>query len=205
MSEEIDPSLEALLNEISKAEEDVAAVKNVELNTVEDNNKDNVEENEDNIEAKEVEIQHIDDSMLNSNKQDDEDYEEEQITNVKAEIVNNTDETEQKLKNVVMDLVDKHCSSAEKMFEEAEADRKKIDDVIAVLLPKVESDNYRGSDIGSLAALLQTKADISRNRATMMDSIAKLFAAIKNNDSVSVGKKADESIDQDDVKRLLGG
>lgn len=103
----------------------------------------------------------------------------------------------------ILSMLDKHYDSAGMMFDEAESDRKKIDDIFAMLLPKIQNDNYKTADINAIAALMQTKTDISRNRASMMDSIAKLFAALKNNDSVGVSAQSDADISQKDVENLL--
>lgn len=109
----------------------------------------------------------------------------------------------EEMQRKILSMMDKHYDSAGMMFDEAESDRKKIDDIFAILLPKVQADNYKAADINAIAALMQTKSDISRNRASMMDSIAKLFAALKNNDSVGVRASQDADISQKDVEDLL--
>lgn len=215
MSEEekIDPALETLFQEINEAEGMVekSAPKS------EDKSEDTADEvgdeqdgsqNDEQEELQEqVEQEPSHDLDLEENDIDDDDEDEDDgLDNIEVIAAKPMSEHEAKMQNIVVGLVEKHSHSVEKMFDEADTDRKRIDDVLGVLMTKIESDEYRGADIGALASLIQTKADISRNRASMMDSIAKLFASIKNNDSVGVnGKADDDSIDQDDIERLLNG
>lgn len=110
-----------------------------------------------------------------------------------------------KLQFGLLGLVESHYENADRLIDDVEADRKKCDDVYDILLNKIRSDDYRGADITALVTLLQTKADISRTRASMMAEVSKLLAALRNNDSIG-GKIADDSeITPDQLDRLIGG
>lgn len=207
--DDIDPDLANLLENIEKAEVKESEVKKPEMK---------VKTAKDEVEVTEVEHEEIDktevDSGLSDNKivdfnsLDDEDEEDDDEDEgiIDTEIVSELDKDKSDIERSVVGLFKQHCSSAQAMLNEADQDRKRIDDVIAIILPKIESNDYRGTDIQALASLLQTKTEVSKNRSSHMDSIAKLFAALKNNDSVGIGSKAntgDDDISKEELEKLL--
>lgn len=138
-------------------------------------------------------------------EEEDEDFEDddEDSLAVEAEIVR--DSQREDIESKVLGLLEQHCNAASAMFNEADDDRKQADELMALIIPKIENNNYNAADIQSLASLMQTKADIGGNRSRHMDSIAKLFAALKNNDSIGVsGNTGDDNIDKDELEKLLG-
>jgi len=214
MSDDIDTDLAKLLASIDDAEKSGAeksgAEKSAEKNDVENddvevvttsNKKENVKE------VKEMELSDNKISDFNSlGDEEDEDEEDEDEGLANVEVVSEIDKDKSDIERNVIGLFKQHCSSAQAMLDEADQDRKRIDDVIALILPKIESNDYRGTDIQALASLLQTKTEVSKNRSSHMDSIAKLFAALKNNDSVGLGGKAntgDDDITKEELDKLL--
>lgn len=211
MSDDIDPQLLDLLNEIEFAE---VKAKETEAEEVEE-----AEEAEEAEEVEEADRKNIDSGISSNieldtdendindfNSLEDDDLDEKFEDIIEAEIDNNDiDEEKERMEKNILGLLQQHCDSAKAMFDEAEVDRRKIDDIVAIVLPKLESNDYKGSDIMALSNLIQTKADISKNRASNMDSIAKLFAALKNNDRISAGSGGgDDDISNDELIKLLG-
>lgn len=201
MSEEIDPELDKLLNDIENAEESSID------DSIEEEQDDINEENDVDLEQDESEKENIEelDQLLAEREDEDDDGEEEYDDLVESVEVSATTVNErERLEKDIMGLVNHHVKSASSMFDEAETDRKKIDDIIAIILPRIEEGEYKSSDILALTNLIQTKTDVSRNRASLMDSIAKLFASIKNNDSIGVNGGNEEDLSQEDINNLLG-
>lgn len=203
MSDDIDPDLANLLAAIGDAEKK-------DVKDVEDDNDDVEIPKTDKKEIKEIaDMELSDNKILDFNSLDDDDDDDddngnEELSNV--EVIGEFDKDKSDIERSVIGLFKQHCSSAQAMLDEADQDRKRIDDVIAIILPKIESNDYRGTDIQALASLLQTKTDVSKNRSSHMDSIAKLFAALKNNDSVGLGGKTntgDEDISKEELEKLL--
>ncbi len=116
------------------------------------------------------------------------------------------DEFEEKraqIRNKLIDLVDTHCNSALRIIEDVESDRNKCNDVYSILFTKLQANDYRASDVAAIVATLQTKADITKTRADMMDSVAKLLAALKNNNAVNPDDGADSGMSQKEIDDLL--
>jgi hypothetical protein len=108
------------------------------------------------------------------------------------------------IQNKLIGLIDVHCDSAVKIIEDVEADRNKCDDVYNILFAKLQANDYRASDTMAIVATLQTKADITKTRANMMDSVAKLLASLKNNNTVNTGEGAGSGdLSPEEVKKLL--
>lgn len=217
MPEEIDPELDKLLKEIEDAEESIPEDSPKASTTkVGDDEEESphVEEEEVKAEVKaekeEIEdILELESNLAYRNRDEEEDDEDDDIIDaeeVEAEVIAGDLERE-KLEKSILGLVKQHVNSVDKMFEEAESDRKNIDNVLALLIPKIESDDYKGTDLLAITSLIQTKTDVSRNRASLMDSIAKLFASVKNNDSVGFGtidNTGEDDISQDELDKILG-
>lgn len=204
---DIDPALERLLKEINEAEADAD---NTTLSDDDQNNDEDVDGilNEVNASNKEDNS----DIIENSDAEDEDDIDdnieyEDESEHHDVELIE-SDEIELKKEAIqlkILSLLDKHYDSAEKMFDEAECDRKKIDDIFAVLMPKIVGNEYKSADVQSVASLMQTKVDISRNRSAMMDSVAKLFSALKNNDSIGSmgGSGSSNDLSKKEVEDLL--
>jgi hypothetical protein len=99
-------------------------------------------------------------------------------------------------------LIDTHCDSATRIIEDVESDRNKCDDVYNILFTKLQANDYRASDAAAITTVLQVKADISKTRANMMDSVAKLLGSLKNNNTVNPGDSGD-GLSQEEVSKLL--
>jgi len=217
--DEIDPKLLDLLNEIEIAEKSVPEKSGDEAEDNGDSSSQNDESNNeqnDNVRSDaeisgDLDIDIEDNSISDFNSLDDDFDEDEDEDDIEKQLEYETevvevDEEKERIEKNIIGLLDQHCESAKAMFNEAEVDRKKIDDIVNVLLPKIENDEYRGSDIMALSSLIQTKADISKNRASNMDSIAKLFAALKNNDRIAPGAGSggnDDDISNEEIANLL--
>jgi len=206
VSEEIDPELSGLLNEIEDAEGDASKAQLEE--DIDDPQKTEMEKDAEASASLEIDAEENDIDDFNSLEDD---FEEDGNDDFEAQVeyeaeVVEVDQEKERIEKNIIGLLDQHCDSAKAMFEEAEVDRRRIDDVVAILLPKIEGDDYRGSDIMALANLIQTKADISKNRASNMDSIAKLFAALKNNDRIApnAGGSGDDDLSNEEIAVLLG-
>lgn len=208
MHDDIDPELVDLLKEIEEAEE-VSEINDTEVERISETDEINDAKEVGNTDAEissnldlDTDKNDIDD--FNSLEDDDLDEEFEDV--IEAEIENiEVDEEKERIEKNILGLLQQHCDSAKAMFEEAEVDRRRIDDIVAVVLPKIESGDYKGSDIMALSNLIQTKADISRNRASNMDSIAKLFASLKNNDRIAPGSGgSDDDLSNEELVKLLG-
>lgn len=117
------------------------------------------------------------------------------------------DDIQLKLLGLVGTVIDE----SEAFKKEMEVDRKKCDDVYNLLVPKIQSGTYSGSDAVALVQVLQVKADISSNRSKHMDSIAKIFVSLKSNAAVGSGdaggasgsSKSADCPSRDEVMKLL--
>jgi hypothetical protein len=202
---EIDPSLAELVEEIEAAEAKAFEEPKDTTPKVEpakEDEKSHVEEDggfDENLE--------INDQPEPDDYEDEDEEEVETIADVviepEREVVSDFEKEQQELQQSVLGMLKKHCNSSEKMIEEAECDRRKIDDILGMILPKIQNDDYRAADIGTVAQLMQIKSEISRNRASTMDSISKLFAALKGNDSIGVKAAQKTEVSQEEVTKLL--
>lgn len=214
---EIDPELDKLLKEIEDAEESIPEDSpKASTAKVGDEEEESPHVEEEEVEKAAAEVEDVEDilelesNLAYRNRDEEEDDEDDDdivdAEEVDAEVIASDLERE-RLEKSILGLVNQHVNSVDKMFEEAESDRKNIDGVLALLIPKIESDDYKGTDLLAITSLIQTKTDVSRNRASLMDSIAKLFAAVKNNDSVGFGNvenTGDDDISDADLDKLLG-
>ena len=107
------------------------------------------------------------------------------------------------IQNRLIGLIDTHCDSATRIIEDVESDRKKCDDVYNILFAKMQANDYRASDAMAIVTTLQTKADITKTRANMMDSVAKLLGALKNNNTINPDGGGSGDLSQEDIKKLL--
>lgn len=115
------------------------------------------------------------------------------------------EERKLKLQLNLIGMVESHCENSSKIIEDVEADRRKCDDVINVLFTKIQANDYHGADVTSLVVALQTKADISRTRASMMAEVSRLLAALRNNTSMAGGGNTNSNISIREVKQLVDG
>lgn len=90
----------------------------------------------------------------------------------------------------VKDLLQKFRTHANKIIGDHDADRQQIQEAIRMLQPYVEQ-SVAGSKpkitsiiVESWAKLLQTKAEITSNGVSVLDSISRLISAAKNNQIV---------------------
>jgi hypothetical protein len=222
--EEIDPELQELFNELdcaqgelveSKVDSDEADSAEVETIKLGEKNSEDSEDSDDSLEsalrpALQVSIESALEPTIDENTENTvvntEFVEDDTVTEVYNEdTINELEARKNKLQFGLLGLVENHYENADRLIDDVEADRKKCDDVYDILLNKIRSDDYRGADITALVTLLQTKADISRTRASMMAEVSKLLAALRNNDSIG-GKMADDSeITPDQLDKLIGG
>ena len=204
MSGEIDSDLEDLLREIAEAEEEVGQITDKpsdsgdepeESDTHSDSDADTDSTSDDGLNRSE--------GISTTEETEPNECDSLIVDNTIDAVIDEIDERSRHIQDKLLELVDRHCESANMMFDEAEVDRKKIDMIMGILLPKIQNDNYKSADIQSLASLMQTKSDISRNRSSMMDSVSRLFAALKNNDRLGGQASGDENLTNDEVEKLL--
>jgi len=214
MADEVDPDLQKLVGDMEEVEREIED-KKVEEESIEeaDNSGTNDdpsvnEEAQDEFEDAEAFNEELSKSFKEEFDADDDD-DEEALTNhglIESEaskIASETNERGLQLFGKMVDLLDKHSAGVDAMFSEAEEDRKRVEDVIGILMTKITDNNdYKSADVQSLASLFQTKSDITRNRASMMDAISKLFAALKNNNTIDISSNASE-MGKEEVEKLL--
>lgn len=119
------------------------------------------------------------------------------------EEVNKFDAEKQRIHARLLGLIDTHCDSAAQIIEDVESDRRKCDDVYNIMFTKLQNNDYRASDAAAIVTVLQTKAEITKTRASMMDSVAKLLASVKNNNTVASEGGGSGDLSQEEVKNLL--
>lgn len=114
------------------------------------------------------------------------------------------DDGRARIQGRLIGLIDTHCDSAIRIIEDVESDRKKCDDVYNILFAKLQNNDYRASDAAAIVATLQTKADITKTRANMMDSVAKLLGSLKNNSTVQTDNGGGSGdLSSEEIKALL--
>lgn len=129
--------------------------------------------------------------------------EDRPIVNAELAEISEFEVKKTQIQNRLIGLIDTHCDSATRIIEDVESDRKKCDDVYNILFAKIQANDYRASDAMAIVTTLQTKADITKTRANMMDSVAKLLGALKNNNTINPDGGGSGELSQDDIKRLL--
>lgn len=185
--EQLDPDLQKLMSELEKVEGEVVAPKEEP-------------KEEPKIESK------LEDPKLAEVVLEEPKLEElkKEIKTLESEPLSEFDIKKAQIQNKLIGLIDVHCDSAVRIIEDVEADRTKCDDVYNILFTKLQANDYRASDTMAIVATLQTKADITKTRANMMDSVAKLLASLKNNNTVNTGEGSGSGeLSPEEIKKLL--
>jgi hypothetical protein len=136
---------------------------------------------------------------------------EDKLVELKSEIIKDAEINEMsefelkkaRIQERLIGLIDTHCDSATRIIEDVESDRTKCDDVYSILFAKLQNNDYRASDAAAITTVLQVKADITKTRANMMDSVAKLLGSLKNNNTINTGDSNSDGLSQEEVNRLL--
>ena len=205
---DMDPELKKLLDDIDSASDGMSTTDpehdDVDLSGVLGDVKNNINLDDDSDKAAAV-VGETDTSDFDRELEEDEYDEKEEVVSANVEIDNTNNEIAKAVQDRLYNLLDRHCEVVGKMFEEADVDRKKVDDILDIILPKIRGsgDDYKAADVQSAAVLMQTKVDISKNRASLMDSISRLFGALKNNDSIRKGEDGENDLSEEEVRRLL--
>jgi hypothetical protein len=208
MSDEVDPEIQKLLDELSSAQEVIPESK-YEMDIPSHSPDAVVPE----LKAEDVDVEPVVETapvVEPAPAQADLELEDRSTSNFINDRTDNVvtpDEIatpDNKIRNQLTELLGRFTDSNSRMLEEFSEDRKKCDDVFNILLPKIQSGQYTGQDAIAMVSLMQVKSDISGNRSRHMDSIAKLFSALKSNNVIGPVEKAkDGSFTQEELKKLL--
>lgn len=183
--EKLDPDLQALMSELGKVEGEIKT--EIESKQIEEQKPVEEQKPQEEIAVEEPKL-----------------ISPEIVKHVEVEQVGIADKEKARIQSKLIGLIDIHCDNAVKIIEDVESDRKKCDDVYNILYAKVQDGDYRASDIAALVSVLQTKGDISKTRSDMMDSVAKMLASIKNNNTVPTDpNNGNGDLSQEDIKKLL--
>lgn len=124
-----------------------------------------------------------------------------EIAEVKKTVI---EEKKDALQLKLLKLIEGHCENADKLISDVESDRSRCDDVYNILFNKLQDNNYHAADVTSIVALLQTKTESSKVRALMMQEVARLLAALRNNTTIGETARNDD-ISPQDINQLLSG
>lgn len=178
MTDDIDPELSNLLKELSGAQDSVQASALPVAPVTEEP----VIEQQILEKAPELKSEDITEEILAEKEKPVESFVE---TSVIEEDPNS--KIKEDIQNKLLGLISTAVDESKAFNQEMEVDRKKCDDVYNLLVPKIQSGTYSGSDAVALVQILQVKSDISANRSRHMDSIAKILVSLKSNNAVGSG------------------
>lgn len=127
-------------------------------------------------------------------------------SNVQSKVDAITDNAEDprlvKVRDGLFRLLDHTMDNAEIQMNEFMEDRKKADEALAVLLSRLQAGSaLSAAEITAIPILIQARIDVTANRSKYIDSIAKLFASLKKNDTINT--TSGQKISNDEVLKIL--